>query len=115
MGTAIHCVHCAPLEATPLCKYVVTALCAWCRSFHQAKARFTTIDPRGLPVSYETDIKVGEPHEAYVYVDPEIGNAIKSSAMQQNRIGVTQDLEKLPLDFNHKSRHFTYSTYVPRL
>ncbi|KAL2753227.1 hypothetical protein ACRALDRAFT_2043685 [Sodiomyces alcalophilus JCM 7366] len=82
----------------------------WCRSFHEAKARFTTIDPKGLPVSYETEIRVGEPHEAFVYVEPEIGNAIKSSIIQQTGMDLTRDLERLPLEFNHKSYHFTYKT-----
>ncbi|KAI0006445.1 hypothetical protein F4779DRAFT_21058 [Xylariaceae sp. FL0662B] len=87
------------------------------RSFHRAKAQFTTINHDGFPVSSETEIRVGEPHEAYVYIDPDIGDAIiKSSLVRQTGMGLTQDLEKLPLDFNHKSHYFAHKALpFPRL
>ncbi|KAI0859174.1 hypothetical protein F4860DRAFT_483330 [Xylaria cubensis] len=81
---------------------------SWCRRFHPAKAQVTTLDRKGLPVSYETEIRIGEPHEAYIYVEPEVANSIKSSIMQQGGISLTQNLEKLSLDFNHKSNYFAY-------
>ncbi|OIW27366.1 hypothetical protein CONLIGDRAFT_682423 [Coniochaeta ligniaria NRRL 30616] len=89
----------------------------WRRAYHRVKARFTTIDPKGSSVSYDTEIRVGEPHEAYVYIEPEIGNAIQSLVMRQMGIAVaTQAPEKLPLRFNHTSRHFAYETLpLPRL
>lgn len=81
----------------------------WFRSYHSAMAKFTTIDPNGLPISYETGIMVGEPQESYVYIEPEVGNAIKSAVMRQLGSVVTGHSDTLPLQFNHDSRHFNYS------
>ncbi|KAI1127118.1 hypothetical protein F5Y10DRAFT_243460 [Nemania abortiva] len=89
---------------------------SWYRSFHGAKARVTTLDRKGLPISYEAGIRVGEPHQAYIYVDPEVGNAIKSSIVQQIRKGQTENLDRLSLDFNHKSNRFAHKTLLyPRV
>ncbi|KAI0117767.1 hypothetical protein GGR51DRAFT_500065 [Nemania sp. FL0031] len=94
----------------------IVGLNSWYRSFHEAKARVTTLDPKGLPISYETEIRVGEPHEAYIYIDPGVGRAIKSSIIQQIREGLTRNLEKLSLDFNHKSNYFAYKNLpFPRI
>ncbi|KAI1194712.1 hypothetical protein F5X97DRAFT_266756 [Nemania serpens] len=97
-------------------KRCTVGLNSWYRSFHGAKARITTLDQRGLPISYETEIRVGEPHQAYIYVDPEVGNAIKSSIIQQIRKGQTQNPDKLSLDFDHKSNDFAYKNLLfPRV
>jgi hypothetical protein len=79
---------------------------AWYRSFHQAKARFTTIDEKGVTVSYATEIRIGGPHDAYIYVDPAVGKAIQSSILRQLGTSTTQCQGNLPLVFDHVSRHF---------
>lgn len=85
----------------------------WFRSFHSAIARFTTIDPNGIPVSRETEIRVGEPDQSYVYVSPEVGNAIKSAILRQLGSGVACYPDRLPLQFNHNSHHFAHSKCCP--
>lgn len=64
-----------------------------------------------LPVSSETEIRVGERHEAYIYVKPDIGNAVRSSITQQLGMGLAQDVKKISLDFNHRSRYFAHSSF----
>lgn len=81
----------------------------WFRSYHNAIAKFTTIDPKGVPVSYKIGIKIGEPNESYVYVEPEVGNAIKSAIIRQLGSDRSDYRETLPLQFNHNSRHFSHS------
>ncbi|KAB5582978.1 hypothetical protein GE09DRAFT_1049901 [Coniochaeta sp. 2T2.1] len=84
----------------------------WRRANHRVTARFTTIDPKDTPVSYESEIEVGDPHEAYVYIEPQVGNAIQSAVMRQMGFAAaTQAPEKLALRFNHVSRHFSYDTF----
>ncbi|KAI5855545.1 hypothetical protein GGS23DRAFT_444295 [Durotheca rogersii] len=86
------------------------------RPFHCAKAQFITIDDDGLPVASQTEIRIGEPHEAYVYIEPDISNAIRSSITRQTGMGLVQDLKKLSLDFNHKSLYFAHKAVpYPRL
>lgn len=79
-------------------------------SYYSATAKFTDIDPKGAPVSYDTGIMVGEPHQSYIYVEPEVGNAIRSSIIRQLGSGVSSSSATLPLQFNHKSRAFAHST-----
>ncbi|KAH8729180.1 hypothetical protein BGZ61DRAFT_345716 [Ilyonectria robusta] len=88
----------------------------WFRSYHNAIAKFTTIDPKGVPVSYKIGIKIGEPNESYVYVEPEVGNAIKSAIIRQLGSDRSDYRETLPLQFNHNSRHFSHkSVSLPRI
>lgn len=83
------------------------------RSCHSAIAKFTTIDSKCLAVSHETGIKIGEPDESYMYVEPEVGNAIKSAIIHPLGSGVTGYDKTLPLQYYHDSRHFAHSTYFP--
>lgn len=85
------------------------------RSFHQAKAHFTTMNHNGFPVSCETEIRVGESHEAYIYVEPDIGNAIISSITRQTGMGLTRDRKKLSLYFDHRSHYFAHSSFPRRI
>ncbi|KAF4979904.1 hypothetical protein FZEAL_3985 [Fusarium zealandicum] len=43
---------------------------------------FATIDPRDMRTSCDTEIMVGEPGESYIYVEPEVGNAIRVAIAQ---------------------------------
>ena len=84
------------------------------RCYHDAIAKFTTFDSNGKPASVETGIKIGYPDESYVYVKPEIGNAIRSAVdLQIGSSGcVTRKagFETIPLQFNHDSLHFSHAT-----
>lgn len=85
-------------------------LVPWHRGFHQAKAKFTTVDSKGKPTSYATEIRVGDAHEAYVYIEPAVGDAIKSAIAQlSGDVGLTRGaVEQLPLRFHHGSYHFAH-------
>ncbi|KFG80034.1 hypothetical protein MANI_029224 [Metarhizium anisopliae] len=86
------------------------------RSYHTAIAKFTTIDPKGAPVSYNTGIMIGEPEESYVYVEPEIGNAIQLAIVRQLGPNATSHFQTLPLQFHHDSHHFAHeSVPLPRI
>lgn len=78
-------------------------------SYHNATAKFTNIDPKGTPISSETGIMVGEPNESYIYIEPEVGNAIRSSIIGQLGSGVVGHSETLSLQFHHDSCHFAHS------
>ena len=71
-----------------------------------------TVDSKGEPVSYGTEIRVGDAHEAYVYIEPAVGDATKSAIAQLlGGTGMTRGVvEKLPLRFHHGSHHFAHGT-----
>lgn len=79
------------------------------RSYHNAIAKFTKLDAKGMPVSYDIGILVGEPEDSYVYVEPKVGNAIKSAIVQQLWPDMTIEPETLALQFHHASQHFAHS------
>ncbi|KAI5457666.1 hypothetical protein BGZ63DRAFT_416786 [Mariannaea sp. PMI_226] len=88
----------------------------WFRSYHSVIAKFTTIDPKGIPVSYETGIMIGEPNESYIYIEPEVGDAVRSGIIRQLGSGVIGNLKTLPLQFYHDSRYFAHkSVPLPRI
>ncbi|UZP45266.1 hypothetical protein NXS19_013078 [Fusarium pseudograminearum] len=88
----------------------------WPRSYHSAVARFTTIDPRGAPISFNTGIMVGEPNQNYIYIEPEVGNAIRAAIIRQLGSGVVNDTATLSLQFDHDSKHFAHmSLPLPRI
>ena len=73
------------------------------RSFHKAKAQFISISDKGIPTSSETEIRVGDPHEAFIYLEPELGDIIKLAATQQSG---PQNVKTVRMVFNHKTRGF---------
>lgn len=81
------------------------------RSYHETTAEFVTINTKGVPENRTVEISIGDPGESYIYVDPEVGHALKLGVVQQIGPGVTRGLndEMFPLVFNHRSRHFTHS------
>ncbi|GAB0138173.1 hypothetical protein EsDP_00006417 [Epichloe bromicola] len=83
----------------------------WSRLYHTATAKFTTIDAKGIPISYNTGIMVGEPEESYVYVEPEVGNAIESAIFHQLKSGAPSHPKTLPLQFHHDSHHFAHKSF----
>lgn len=86
------------------------------RSYHTATAKFTTIDAKGIPISCNTGIMVGEPEESYVYVEPEVGNAIKFAIFHHLKSGASSHPKTLPLQFHHDSHHFAHkSVPLPRI
>ena len=58
------------------------------------------------------DIFIGDPQEAYIIVEREVGFAIKASIIQQTGPSLSPDPEKLPLNYYHKTRHFAHSMYL---
>ncbi|KAJ4316485.1 hypothetical protein N0V84_007841 [Fusarium piperis] len=86
------------------------------RSFHVARAQFITINEKGIPTPCETEIRIGDPHQAFIYIEPRFGDKIRSTVTQQTGLGNTPDLKKLPMVFHHSSRHFSHGAVpYPRL
>ncbi|KAF5570478.1 DOC family protein [Fusarium pseudoanthophilum] len=82
------------------------------RSYHNAVAKFTTIDSKGMPITYDTGIMIGDPGESYIYVEPDIGKAIKRAVVSQSEPSSDPQSETLSLKFNHRSLCFTHQ-YLP--
>jgi hypothetical protein len=77
-------------------------------------AEFVNLGPDGRLVSNEESITIGEPHEAYVMVRPEIGREFQA-ANPTAVTTITPNLSaKVPLCFFHDTQHFAYGT-VPIL
>ena len=96
-----------------------------CRLYHSATARVTTVNPNGSLFTRDTEVKIGDSGEAYVYVTPEICDAIRSAVSNSEHaessasvVSVVSGPSELPtnrLEFHHQRRHFTHSTAVPFL
>lgn len=85
------------------------------KPYHQAAARFTTLSPAGILTTRDISITIGDPDEAYIYFDPEVGFSMKSSIMSQLGIGpvsLRRELSEptIPLVFYHNTRHFAHGT-----
>ncbi|KAF5570404.1 DOC family protein [Fusarium phyllophilum] len=86
------------------------------RLYHNAVAKFTTIDLNGIPFSYDTGIMIGEPGENYIYIEPDIGQAIRRALVSQIKFGSATHHDTLPLQFNHRSLCFTHQSFsLPRI
>ncbi|KAH8707339.1 hypothetical protein HC256_010614 [Beauveria bassiana] len=81
------------------------------RTFHSAKADFITLNSRGSLTSKQIDIFIGDPGQAFIIFNRDIGFAMKSSITQQAGISLSSDLEKVPLTFFQKSRYFAHEKY----
>ncbi|TQV90513.1 hypothetical protein IF1G_10836 [Cordyceps javanica] len=78
------------------------------RTFHSAKADFITLNSRGSLISKQIDIFIGDPGQAFIIFNRDIGFAMKSSITQQAGISLSSDLEKVALTFFHESKYFAY-------
>ena len=94
-----------------LAKTITLSTCG--RAFHNAKANLITLDDHGSSIAREIDIFIGDPHEAYVMIDKNVGDAFKSSVIQQTGLSKTAETDTMPLTFHHKTRHFAPSKQIP--
>ncbi|KAJ0131098.1 hypothetical protein HZ326_25803 [Fusarium oxysporum f. sp. albedinis] len=78
------------------------------RLYHNAVAKFTNIDKKGMPVSYDTGIMIGEPGESYICIEPDIGKAFRRAVVSQLGSDGAHQVVTLPLRFDHRSLHFIY-------
>lgn len=93
------------------------------RIFSTKPAKFVTLDAQGLRVTRNVNVWMGDPHEAFVLIPTEIGDAMKASCQDQ-KILVPTDIgdatrvsslgQICPLSFHHDSQHFSTSglTYL---
>lgn len=72
------------------------------RIFSTKPAKFITIDAQGLRVTQKINVWMGDPHEAFVLVPTDIGDAMNESSQDQI----------CPLIFHHDSQHFSSSGFV---
>jgi hypothetical protein len=49
------------------------------RSFHLVTVEFVNLGPDGKLISSEESVTIGDPHEAYVMIRPEIGRIFQAS------------------------------------
>lgn len=80
----------------------------FCRLHHSATGRFTTISPQGTPVTREIEVWLGDPGDAYVMFDPEISRAFQTGTILRSGGSLAKDQELSPLNFHHKTRHFSH-------
>ncbi|KAL2670645.1 hypothetical protein Neosp_014433 [[Neocosmospora] mangrovei] len=78
------------------------------RSFHERKADLVTLGANGSLETRKLDVITGDPHEAYVIVDRNVGFAMRSAIVKQTESSLTTNAEKIPLVFHHHSRHFAH-------
>src|SRR6478735_55754 len=78
------------------------------RLYHNAVAKFTNIDKKGMPVSYDTGIMIGEPGESYICIEPDIGKAFRRAVVSQLGSDGAHQVVTLPLRFDHRSLHFIH-------
>ncbi|KAF5121838.1 hypothetical protein E5D57_012308 [Metarhizium anisopliae] len=64
------------------------------RTFHDAKADFITFDSRGSLTTQKLDIFIGEPHEAYIIFNKDVGLAMKSAAVPYPRMVIERSLPR---------------------
>ncbi|EEU41928.1 uncharacterized protein NECHADRAFT_86004 [Fusarium vanettenii 77-13-4] len=80
------------------------------RRFHERKADLVTLDANGSLETRKLDVITGDPHEAYVIVDRNVGFAMRSAIMKQTESSLATNAERVPLVFHHHSRHFAHHT-----
>lgn len=80
------------------------------RAFHLVTAEFVNLGPDGQPVSSQESVTVGDPHEAYVMVRPEIGREFQAANPTMVTMISPQLSAKVPLCFFHDTQHFAYGT-----
>jgi hypothetical protein len=75
---------------------------------HDAKANFITFDTRGSLITENIDTFIGEPHQAYIIFDKDVGFAMKSGISKQIGTCLASDPEKIPVIFFHETLHFAH-------
>lgn len=78
------------------------------RRFHERKADLVTLDTNGSLETRKLDVITGDPHEAYIIVDRNVGFAMRSAIIKQTELSLATNAEKVPLVFHHHSRHFAH-------
>ncbi|TQV97946.1 hypothetical protein IF1G_03689 [Cordyceps javanica] len=76
------------------------------RALHTAKGDFITLNSKGSLTSKQIDIFIGDPREAYIMFNKDVGFAMKASITQQAGMSLSSDPETVPLTFFHDSRCF---------
>ena len=77
---------------------------------HSRKAEFVTKDTHGSLESRIVNVWLGDPHEAFTLIPPEIGNAFKAAQLWQSGSTMTKDPDICPLTFYHNTHHFAHGT-----
>ncbi|RSL48128.1 hypothetical protein CEP51_015676 [Fusarium floridanum] len=78
------------------------------RRFHERSADLVTLNTNGSLETRKLNVITGDPHEAYVIVDQDVGFALRSAIVKQARSSLASDAEKVPLAFHHESQHFAH-------
>ncbi|PVI01539.1 hypothetical protein DM02DRAFT_627578 [Periconia macrospinosa] len=110
--TAIRPSFSRPLHAIGPPYYAATS-----RAHHTATAKFTSLGPKGAPVTKEISIHACSPGGAYVMIPTEVGFALRAASSLPQPPVPPQRGERLPLTYFHDTQHFALdqSTSYPRL
>ncbi|KAH7168008.1 hypothetical protein DER46DRAFT_305427 [Fusarium sp. MPI-SDFR-AT-0072] len=85
------------------------------RLYDNAVAKFTTIDSKGIPVSRDTSIMIGDPGESYIHVEPDIGKAFRGAAVSQLGFDGAHQFATLPLCFDQRPLTSHISLKFPQI
>jgi hypothetical protein len=78
------------------------------RTFSIKPAEFITIGAQGSLVTREVNVWLGEPHQAFVLLPTDIGNAIKAGCAWQDGLSLEADPQICTLTFSHDTQHFAH-------
>ncbi|KAL4738984.1 hypothetical protein BDV11DRAFT_126692 [Aspergillus similis] len=85
------------------------------RCFHRVTTDFINYDARGDLVVRKVPIIIGNPGEAYILIDPEVGSALRAASPFASA-SASRAEDRCKLMFFHDSRHFGFgSSSYPRL
>ena len=78
------------------------------RTFSLKSAEFITLSAQGSLASRNVDVWLGEPHEAYVLLPTDIGNAMRAGCAWQDGLCLVADPQTCALTFYHDTQHFAH-------
>ncbi|KAJ5264993.1 hypothetical protein N7505_007786, partial [Penicillium chrysogenum] len=85
------------------------------RLLHHVTTDFITHDGRGNQVTRKVPVIVGDPGEAYVLIEQEVGSALRAASPFMSASAASAEY-RCKLTFFHDSQHFGFgSTSYPRL
>lgn len=79
------------------------------RTFSLKPAEFITISAQGSMTSRNVNVWLGEPHQAFVLLPTDIGNAMKVGCAWQDGLCLVADPQIYTLTFYHDTQHFAHS------
>lgn len=80
------------------------------RYFHQIVTDFVTHDTGGNLVTKKVPIIIGNPGEAYVLIEQDVGNTLRAASPPTSAL--TASADRCKITFFHDSRHFGFGKFI---